>query len=66
MAKLLDPKYGPTASTSLRKAHLTEAKSKIDRTLDKPLVDAGGRSQIIILGAGQKAAEQQQLQQQQP
>ena len=36
------------------KAHLTEAKSKIDRTLDKPLNEGGGGQRIIILGAGQK------------
>ncbi|HEY0007283.1 MAG TPA: zinc-dependent metalloprotease, partial [Tepidisphaeraceae bacterium] len=31
-------------------AHLSEAKSRIDRTLDKPIVDSGMRQSIIILG----------------
>ena len=40
------------------RAHLSEAKSKIDRTLEKPLVDAGaGGGRIIILQSGQKAGE---------
>ncbi|MGC4031282.1 MAG: zinc-dependent metalloprotease [Tepidisphaeraceae bacterium] len=39
------------------RGHLVEAKSKIDRTLDKPLAAGGGGGQVIIIQSGMKDAD---------
>lgn len=40
---------GRAAMDFASRGHLVEAKSRIDRTLEKPMVDAGGANRIIIL-----------------
>ncbi|HEX8322339.1 MAG TPA: zinc-dependent metalloprotease [Tepidisphaeraceae bacterium] len=48
---------GTAAIDFASRGHLVEAKSRIDRTLEKPLVDAGGGTRLIIMQSGQKPQE---------